>query len=151
MKNLVKVFSIILLTLGIVTTAMPMKASAAPAAKSVYSYEIMGMADQDMYNHSQYARFPDNAVETDGTIYVKIKQMGYGSRFINIDGTSAKLQEVQSIPITGYTAYGKVVTGWYIVYKVDGLSKGIHDIEFGCIGSNFPSRTIRDYAKIRML
>lgn len=151
MKNLVKVFSIVLLALGIVTTAMPMKASAAPAAKSVYSYEIMGMADQDMYNRGQYGRFPQNAVVTDGTSYVKIKQMGYGSRFVNIDGNSVKLQEVESKPITEYTPYGRIIGGWYIVYRIPELSEGVHDIEFGCTGSNFPSRTIRDYAKIKMV
>ncbi|MBB6714910.1 DUF4879 domain-containing protein [Clostridium gasigenes] len=121
------------------------KAYAAPAAPGVYSFQITGMSEESM---GDFPMFLDNKVETDATIYVKIKQLGYGSKFINVDGVYSKFQEVQSVPIIEYINYGKTVVGWDITYKIDNLEKGMHNIEFGCIGVNFPSRTLRDNATI---
>ncbi|MCD3215865.1 hypothetical protein G8S55_01195 [Clostridium botulinum C] len=54
----------------------------AHSAPCVSQYEIIGMADQDMYNTGDYYMFQGNQVETDGTLYVKVRQIGYGHRYI---------------------------------------------------------------------
>lgn len=153
MKNLVKVFSILALALGMLCVVPKTEVHAAPPAKSVYDFQIIGMADQDMFNNDRFAKFPGDAVETDGTIYVAIKQMGYGNVFTSVDGgeVSCQFKEVKRIPIEEYTSYGKIVAGWMYVYKIDNLTKGIHNVEFICHGTGTPYRCMKATAKINKL
>lgn len=152
MKNLIKVFTVMVLALGMIITVIPTQVFAAPAAQSVYSYEIIGMADQDMINENiGFEKFPYNAVETDQTIYVAIRQMGYGNRYVKINGTMGDFKEVYTRPIEQNTSYGKVIVGWDVIYKIDGLPKGCHELEFYCTGTGVPSRIVKDTAKINKI
>lgn len=58
------------------------EAHAAPSAPCVSQYEIIGMTYQYMYNTRDYYMFQGNQIETDGTLYVKVRQIGYGHRYI---------------------------------------------------------------------
>lgn len=110
-------------------------ANAAPAAPGVYYFGVDGMADQVMFNQGTFRKYPNNLIEASGPIYIKVKQLGYGSRFTNVDKVSTDFKEVNREAITEYSSYGTVVIGWYITYKVDNLADGTHNIELGCIGN----------------
>lgn len=152
MKNLSKILSVLLLVFGLLLFIPKTEAYAAPPAPPVTHYEIIGMADQDMFNDSMnFQPFPDNAVETDGTIYIQTNQLGQGVVRTTTDGVSTSFQEVKSTPIIETTYYGRVVVGWDIIYKIDNLTKGMHTIKFTCSGSNYPYTVKTDTAIINKL
>ncbi|MCB2362354.1 hypothetical protein [Clostridium estertheticum] len=68
---------------------------AAPPAPPVTHYEITGMADQSMFDEREFQPFQDNAVETDGAIYIETNQMGQGKVDITMDGISRNFQEIE--------------------------------------------------------
>ncbi|MBU3187915.1 hypothetical protein [Clostridium estertheticum] len=138
MKNLTKILSVLVLALGIFIIMPKTEVYAAPPATPVTHYEITGMTDQDGFNKNEFYNFPGNAIETDDTIYIATNQLGQGKVDITLDGISRNFQEVKSTPIIETTSYGRVVAGWNNVYKIDGLTIGMHTIKFTCSGTNSP-------------
>ncbi|MBB6624393.1 DUF4879 domain-containing protein [Clostridium gasigenes] len=148
MKNLAKVFSALALALGMFFITPTTQAQAVITAPALSYFEIGGMSEQPW---DGYKMFQDNKVETDGTIYVKVQQMGYGNTSIKVNGASRNFQETNREAITEISPkQGKIVVGWNITYKIDNLPKGINNIEFMCIGTS-SSRVMRDTATILKL
>jgi hypothetical protein len=146
MKNFAKIFSVLVLALSIFLV-MPKTEVYAAAAPDISQFEIIGMTDLDGFINDEYYPFPGNEVETDGAIYIKIKQMGYGHRTSLLDGVVNNFQEVK----TEYIIQNNLVVGFYVVYKIDNLTIGMHDIKFTCIGTNFPNTIISDHAIVNKI
>lgn len=69
MKNSKKIFSVLVLALGIFLVMPKTEAYAAP---TVTHYEMAGMVDQDMYTQSTFKSYSYNQVETEGAEYKKL-------------------------------------------------------------------------------
>ena len=150
MKNLAKIFSVLALVLGIFLFMPKTEAYAIPAPH-LTQYGITGITDQDGFNTRTFYDFPNNKIETDAAIYIRTRQMGYGSRGILLDGVLHKFQEVESKSIIQNSYDGKIVVGFDTTYKIDNLTVGMHNIEFFCIASTFPAKSISDTATINKL
>ncbi|WP_017413880.1 DUF4879 domain-containing protein [Clostridium tunisiense] len=132
MKHLVKLLSLLILTLGILLSMPTTNANAAPAAPNVSYFKIVGVANEEMFKNSQFQNVGTSEITIDSpTLYLKVVQMGYGNRFINVDGVNLDERkiEVKSQAIIN----GGVIVGWERIYKIDNLIKDTQKIEVGCI------------------